>query len=113
MIHGEIAELKRNLASRAMPFLLSEKQVFVCPVAGQFAKVRPSWNVGSANRLEVVKQVDFLTDADLHKVGRFLGYVDADPLTVEPFGGNTGGGATGEGVQDHVALVAAGLDDSV
>ena len=38
VIHGEIAELERNLASRAMPFLLSEKQVFVCPVAGQFAK---------------------------------------------------------------------------
>ena len=73
VIHCEIAELERNLASCTMPFLLSEKQVFVCPVAGQFAKVRPSWNVGSVNWLEVVKQVDFLTDADLHKIGRFLG----------------------------------------
>ena len=35
--------------------------------------MRPSWYVGSADRFEVVTHADFLTDAVLDKIGRFLG----------------------------------------
>ena len=41
-----------------------------------------------------------------------MGDVDADPVTVEPFGRGDGRAAAAEGVEDDVALVAAGVDDA-
>ena len=41
------------------------------------------------------------------------GDVDAYPLAAQVVDGDAGGGAPAEGVKDHVALVAAGLDDAL
>ena len=40
------------------------------------------------------------------------GDVYANPAAVEALGGGDGGAAAAEGVQHHVALVAAGADDA-
>ena len=42
-----------------------------------------------------------------------VGDVDTDPAAVEALGGDGGGAAAAEGVEDDVALVAAGVDDAL
>ena len=42
-----------------------------------------------------------------------LGDVNAGPPAAQFLGGDEGGGATAEGVQDYVVLVAAGFDDAL
>ena len=49
---------------------------------------------------------------DVDQLDSLRGYVDADPLAAQLVGGDAGGGAAAEGVEHHVALVTAGLDDA-
>ena len=51
--------------------------------------------------------------AVLDEVDGQVGDVDADPAALQAFGHGHRGAAAAEGVQDHVAFVAAGPDDAL
>ena len=52
-----------------------------------------------------------LLEAHVDQFDGFGGYVDADPLAVELVGGDAGGGAAAEGVEDSISSGLLEEDD--
>ena len=76
--------------------------------------VRAARDVGAGGDVAVVEQAAHgLLEAHFDQLDGLGGYVDTDPLAAQIVGGDAGGGAAAEGVEDDVALVAAGLDDAL
>ena len=100
-------------APGAQPFLLTEQDVLVLAVGNGSLDVCASGDVGAGGDVAVVEQAAHgLLEAHVDQLDGFRGYVDADPLAAQLVGGDAGGGAAAEGVENDVALVAAGLDDA-
>ena len=113
VIDLEDSEREVSPAPSAQPFLLAEQDVLVLPVRDGGVNVGPARDVGSSGNVTVVEQAAHgLLEAHVDQLDGFRGYVDADPLAAQLVGGDACRGAAAEGVENDVALVAAGLDDA-
>ena len=113
VIDLEDSERELRPAAVAEALLLAEQDVLVLAVGNGSLDVRAPGDVGTGGEVAVVEQAAHgLLEAHVDQLDGFRGYVDADPLAAQLVGGDAGGGAAAEGVENDVALVAAGLDDA-
>ena len=113
VIDLEDSERELRPAAVAEALLLSEQDVFVLAVGNGRLDVRAARDVGAGGDVAVVEQAAHgLLKAHVDQLDSFRGYVDADSLAAQLVGGDAGGGAAAEGIEHHVALIAAGLDDA-
>ena len=111
----DLEQLEREvaLAAVAEALLLSEQDVLVLAVGNGRLDVGAARDVIAGGDVAVVEQAAHgLLETHVDQLDGLGGDVDADPLAAQPVGGDAGGGAAAEGVEDDVALLAAGLDDS-
>ena len=113
VIDLEDSEQELRPAAVAEALLLAEEDVLVLAVGNGRLDVRAARDVGAGGDVAVMKQTAHgLLEARVDQLDGFRGDVYADPLAAQLVGGDAGGGAATEGVEDYVALVAAGLDDA-
>ena len=114
VIDLEDSERELRPAAVAQPLLLAEENVLVLAVGNRRLDVRAAQDVGAGGDVAVVEQAAHgLLKAHVDQLDGLRGYVYTDPLAAQIVGGDAGGGAAAEGVEDDVALVAAGLDDAL
>ena len=113
VIDLEDSERELRPAAVAEALLLAEQDVLVLAVGNEGVYVRAPGNVRAGGDVAVVEQAAHgLLEAHVDQLDGFRGYVDAYPLAAQLVGGDAGGGAAAEGVENDVALIAAGLDDA-
>ena len=114
MVDLEQLEREVALAAVAEALLLAEEDVLVLAVGNGRLDVRAPGDVRAGSDVAVVEQAAHgLLEAHVDQLDGLRGYVYTDPLAAQIVGGDAGGGAAAEGVEDDVALVAAGLDDAL
>ena len=113
VIDLEDSERELRPAAVADALLLAEQDVLVLAVGNGRLDVRAARDVCAGGDVAVVEQATHgLLEAHVDQLDGLRGDVDADPFAAQLVGGDAGGGAAAEGVEDYVALVAAGLDDA-
>ena len=111
-----LEQLEREIAFAAVaqPLLLAEQDMLVLAVGNGRLDGSTPRDVRAGGDVAVMEQAAHgLLEAHVDQFDGFRGNVYAEPLAAKLVGGDAGGGAAAEGVEYHVALVAAGLDDAL
>ena len=110
VVYREVAEREHDAATDTHALLTSIQRMLVRAVIGQAHNVRALGDVSTPHGLE--QQRPFALHAAFYQIGGERRQVNACPLPAKPVRCHACRGATAEGVQHHVSLVAARLDDA-
>lgn len=111
VIDFQVTRLEVRPAAVAMAALFPIEGLRVGAVRRKSAQVRALRYVGAVDAF--VEQAQFVLHPALHQLRRLFADVDARPLPMLHFRRYAGRRASAEGIEDHIALVAAGRNDSL